>query len=132
MREMRVSKTRLCNICIENDESKSSLAWWPQSVYPLSAVPRHHDDLFHVSSHTVVHDMPDISWLQSPLLSILHQWVISPGISTVLVPWKPSCFDSAASSSSGTGVSGVTISCGVFTGPLDCVAAAPFASWVPS
>lgn len=76
---------------------------------------------------------PDVSWLQSPRLSMLHQWVISPGISTVLVPWKPSCFDSAASSSSsGTGVSGVIISCGVFTGPLDCVAAAPFASWVPS
>lgn len=134
MRETRVSKTRLYNICIEKDKvnhrllggHSQSIPWVPSSVIMIySTYPPIHP---FVQSSMTYH----ISWLQNPLLSILHQRVTSPGISTVLVPWKPSCFDSAASSSSGTGVSGVTISCGVFTGPLDCDAAAPFASWAPS
>lgn len=134
MCETRVSKIRLYNICIEKDEvnhrllggHSQSIPWVSSSVIMIySACPPIHP---FIQPSMTYH----ISWLQSPLLSILHQWVISPGISTVRVPWKPSCFDSAASSSSGTGVSGVTIRCGVFTGPLDCVAAAPFASWIPS
>lgn len=136
VRERRVSKARLYNICIEKDEVNHRLLGGHSQSIPWVLSPRHHDDLFRVSSHPPVHPVimtcPDISWLPRLLLSIPHQWVISPGTSTVLVPWKPNCFDSAASSSSGTGVSGVTISCGVFTGPLDWVAAAPFASWVPS
>lgn len=136
VRERRVSKTRLYNICIEKDEvNHRLLAGHSQSIpWVLSPVIMMIYSTYPPIRPFIQSSMtcPDISWVRSPLLSILHQWVISPGTSTVLVPWKPSCFDSAASSSSGTGVSGVIISCGVFTGPLDWVAAAPFASWVPS